>query len=94
MANTGDRVWVVTLLHGHTVYANEKDARKAYMYELDYCKKHQAITESDRWVYNVWIETDEPTGSEISMHYACIEAKDEFGNRRDYAISYGCRIIQ
>ena len=94
MANKGDKVWCTKTLHGFTVYTNEKDARKEYLYELNYCKTHSAVTESDHWVYNVWHEEDEPTGSEMSMHYACIEATDEYGNKRNYDIHYGCRIIQ
>ncbi len=84
----GCAVYVVREQHGISLYENEADARKRWLEEVEYCRKHTSVTEYDRWTYNVWHITDED-----DMHYACVEAKDEYKNTANFSLYYGLQII-
>lgn len=84
----GCAVYVVREQHGVSLYESEADARKRWLEEVEYCQNHTSVTEFDRWVYNVWLVTDED-----ETHYACVEARDEYGAKDTFSLYYGLQII-
>lgn len=94
MVEKGDKVWLFHDDHLCTIFATEKKCREAYLAQLNYYKGLRIKKKDDKWKYKVWNEVDEPTGNECSMHYANIDAFDEYGGRRSLFISYACRIVQ
>lgn len=86
-------VWVVRDQSSVTVFSSEKKAREDYAAKLEYYKNHKQPNGCDGWVYDVWMEVDEPTDVDGGMHYACVKAKDKYDNERDVCIQYARHTI-